>query len=263
MAEENQEAKSQLDKLEEQEAHSMGWLEHLEELRDRLFAAGAFWLIATFACYFFSEKILNFLKKPLMDVLPDDKKELYFTSIFENFITHLKVAGYGGVVLAAPFILYQVWKFIEPGLYRHEKKLAAPFVLASTLFFVGGVAFAYVYVFPAAFEFLINFGNAEETRAIITVSNYFGAALKMMFVFGLVFELPVVLVLLGVMGIIESGLLARNRRWAIMIMAIACAFLSPPDLFSMLFMMGPVYLFYEVSIWIIRGLEKAKGKTTS
>jgi len=244
----------------DQDNQDLSWMEHLEELRARLTACIYAWIIMSIGGYLCSTQIIDFLKKPLMEVLPPDSQKLYFTNIFENFLMHIKISLYAGIVFASPYLLYQLWLFISPGLYRKEKKLVIPFILAGTFFFVGGTIFAYVYVFPAAFKFLLFYGNPEETIPLITVREYFGTTLKLLLAFGLSFEMPVLLVLLGFLGVINSEMLTKNRRWAVVIMSVACAFLSPPELFSMFLMMVPLYLFFESSIVVIRMIEKSRSK---
>jgi len=240
----------------------MDWFEHLDELRKRLLVSAYAWVVGAIVCYIFSTDILSILKKPLIEILPKEHQNLYFTSIFENFLIHLRVSAYGGVVLAAPVILYQIWLFVSPGLYKKERHLLIPFVLLGSFFFISGTLFAYFFVFPAAFKFLIYFDTSGETLPMITVKEYFGAAVKLLLVFGASFELPVVLVLLGLLGAVESKTLVKNRKWAIMIISIVCAFLSPPDILSMIFMMIPILIFYEGSIIVIRRIEKRESRSS-
>ena len=242
---------------------SGSWLDHLDELRDRLLKVAIAWIFASAACYFFSQEIIDFLKEPLARALPADKQKLYFTNVFETFLVHFKVAAYAGVYVIAPFVVYQVWAFVAPGLYPKERKLGGPFVVAATVLFLGGGLFTYSLVFPPAFEFLMNFGNPEEVTPLITLGEYVSTVIKMILLFGLAFELPVVIVLLGAIGILTSEVLRQKRKHAIVLLCIMSAVLSPPDILSMGMLMAPMFVFYEASIWIIALFEKARGKDLS
>lgn len=233
--------------------------DHLEELRDRLMKCLYILLATSCVGYYVRVPVLNFLKAPLLTNLPPEKQHLYFTNLFESFFNQLQVAIITGVFIGAPFFLYQIWGFVAPGLHRHEKRLLMPFLAAGTLFFFCGAAFAYYLVLPVGFKFFLEFGQPLDVP-MITVKEYFGTLYRLLLLFGISFELPVVLVLCAQLGLISYATLAAHRRTAVMGIAIFCAFCAPPDVLSMLMMMAPLYLFYEGAMQVIRLMERNKQK---
>ncbi|MDZ4677232.1 MAG: twin-arginine translocase subunit TatC [Oligoflexia bacterium] len=232
--------------------------EHLSDLRVRLITT-AYILLGGFAlCYGFSEYIFNFLRDPIVPYLPAADKGLHFTGPFEKFMAHMKVSFLAGVILTSPLWLYQIWKFIAPGLYLKEKKYAAGFVFSGISLFVGGSAFAYYVVLPFAFKFLLGFGGTTDTP-MITISEYIDFILKFFLAFGITFELPVILVFLGIMGVIDHQFLIKNRRYAIVVLAVISAVVTPPDALSMLALLIPLVILYEISVVLVRVLTR---KTT-
>ncbi|WP_456395568.1 twin-arginine translocase subunit TatC [Desulfurobacterium sp.] len=228
---------------------------HLEELRSRLFKS----FIAIFAgfliCWPFRKDILLFLERPLPDYL---KGKLVFFSPPEAFFTALKICFFGGMIIAMPFVLYQVWRFIEPGLYPHEKKFVVPFLFFSFLFFSIGVCFAYFIMIPFALRFLLGFmGNLLVPQ--IGIGNYISFVIQLTLAFGLVFLLPVVVGLLAKLGIINYKLLEKNRKFAILTIFIVAAILTPPDVFSQVMMAVPLLFLYELSIIVAKVLGSKKG----
>jgi sec-independent protein translocase protein TatC len=234
--------------------------EHLSELRTRLIAI-AWILVAGFtACYGFSEYIFDFLRAPIMPYLPATDRGLHFTSVIEKFMAHVKVAFLAGVILTCPIWLWQVWKFIAPGLYRQEKKYAVGFIGSGLILFTGGAAFAYYVIMPFAFEFLLNFGGQTD-KPIITITEYLDFIFKFFLAFGVAFEMPVVITFLGLMGVIDAQFLSKNRRWAIVVMAVVAAVVTPPDALSMLSLLIPLALLYELSIVLVRVIgQKSPGR---
>lgn len=232
--------------------------DHLEELRDRLFRCLWVFLVTSCAGYLARHPILAFLKAPLFSVLPADKQHLYFTGMFESFFNHLTVSMIVGFFLGSPYFFYQVWGFIAPGLHGHERRYMIPFVIAATIFFFAGAAFAYYLVLPIGFKFFIEFGQPDDI-ALITVSEYFKILFRLLLLFGLSFELPVVLVLLAYFGLVSAKMLSQQRKTAIIVIAIFAALFAPPDVFSMLLMMTPLYVFFETAIVVIRLIEKKKA----
>ncbi|MGB9712665.1 MAG: twin-arginine translocase subunit TatC [Dissulfurimicrobium sp.] len=227
--------------------------EHLAELRRRIVVS----LIAVAICstlsYAFIEPIFAVLARPIEAVLPPGTS-LIFTSYPEAFFIYLKLAITCGVFLASPIIIYEIWAFVVPGLYEHEKRLALPFVLLSTAFFVGGGLFGYFVAFPTAFKFLASYGN-KYLRLMPNVSEYFSLTIHLLIGFGIAFELPVFIALLGVVGIIDAKMLQRNRKYAILINFILAAVLTPtPDILNQFMLAVPLMLLYEISIvlvWLI------------
>ena len=230
------------------------FLNHLEELRKRLIACAIAVGIGFAGCYFFSERIFQLLIRPLKDVMPEGDP-LIFTSLPEMFLTYLKVALVSGILLAAPFLFYQMWLFIAPGLYRNEKTLVIPFVIASTILFIGGALFGYFVVFPFGFKFFIGFSN-ESVKALPSVKQYFGFALKLLFAFGAVFELPVVIFFLSKLGLVTPQLLKEKRKYAILLTFVTAAILTPPDVVTQCMMAGPLIILYEVGIVVSRFAHK-------
>lgn len=228
--------------------------EHIEELRQRLFksfiAIGIGFLIA----WPFKKKILLFLERPLPENL---QGKLIFLSPPEAFFTALKISFFAGILISLPFVLYQVWKFIEPGLYEHEKRFILPFMFFSLLFFFLGASFAYFVILPFGLRFLLGFmGNLLIPQ--ITVGNYVSFVIQMILAFGFVFLLPVVVWLLSKLGIINYRLLERNRKYAILVIFIVAALLTPPDAFSQIMMAIPLLVLYELSIWVSKLARKER-----
>lgn len=236
--------------------------DHLEELRDRLMRCLYFLLVTSAVGYLFRAPILDFLKAPLLNNLAPDKRNLYFTGVFESFFNQLQVSVLAGVFLGSPFFLYQLWGFVGPGLHRHEKLLMVPFLAAGTLFFFLGAAFAYYLVLPIGFKFFLEFGAPVDVP-LITVKEYFGTLYRLLLLFGLSFELPVVLVLLSRVGVVSYELLSTHRRSAIIGITVFSALFAPPDVLSMLLMMAPLYVFFEGAVQVIRMLEKKKTSRAS
>ena len=236
----------------------MGFWQHLDELKVRLFRCLIAFGVGFFICYFFTNTtVLEFLQKPLFNALPPDQHKLYFTSLFENFMTHLKMAGYSALFLFSPYYFYQIWAFIAPGLHQNERKLVIPFVAATTFFFVAGAAFAYFVLFPVGFKYFVSYGLPTD-MPLLTIDSYYGTCLKLMFLFGAAFELPVIMILLGVLGLLESATLRAQRKNAVIAITVVAAFIAPPDAISMLMLMAPLLLMYEGATFVISVLEKRR-----
>ena len=232
------------------------FLGHLEELRKRLVACAIAVGVGFAISYAFSERLFRLLIMPLKAVMPEGD-QLIFTNLPEMFFTYLKVAFLSGILLMAPFIFYQLWMFIAPGLYRREKKYVIPFVVASTILFVGGALFGYFVVFPFGFKFFIGFSN-EYVKALPSVKQYFSFAIKLLFAFGMVFELPVVIFFLTKMGIVTPQLLRKKRKYAILLTFVLAAILTPPDVITQCMMAGPLIILYEIGIFVSMMARKKK-----
>ena len=230
------------------------FLGHLEELRKRLIASAIAVAIGFAGCYFFAERIFQILIEPLKAVMPEGDS-LIFTSLPEMFLTSLKVALVSGVLLAAPLLFYEMWMFVTPGLYRNEKKLVIPFVISSTILFVGGALFGYFIVFPFAFKFLMGFAS-DSLQALPSMREYFNIAVKLLLAFGITFETPVFIFFLAKVGIVNYAMLKSYRKYAIMVSFVAAAFLTPPDVFTQVMMALPLVVLFELSLLIIRISEK-------
>lgn len=232
-------------------------VDHLTELRDRLIKAA--WAVAftTAVCFYFSENIFDLVRHPIQAHLPEGG--LVFTNPMDKFIAHMKLSVVAGVILACPAWLYHAWMFVAPGLYAHEKKYSLAFVTAGIGLFLSGVAFAYFLVLPSAFQFLFNFGGSVD-KPLITISEYMSFFATMILVFGASFELPLILVALGALGIVSSDTLREKRRYAIVVLATVAAVITPPDVLSMMMLLVPLAGLYEISILIVRVVERRRKK---
>ena len=232
------------------------FLGHLEELRKRLVISAIAVGVGFAASYPFAERLFGLLVAPLQAVMPEGS-HLIFTNLPEMFFTYLKVSFLAGIMLVAPFIFYQIWMFIAPGLYKKEKKYVIPFVVASTILFVGGSLFGYFIVFPFGFKFFVGFSN-EYVKALPSVKQYFSFAIKLLFAFGVVFELPVVIFFLAKMGMVTPKMLRKNRKYAILMTFVVAAILTPPDVITQCMMAGPLIILYEIGILVAQIAWKKK-----
>ncbi|MDA8091664.1 MAG: twin-arginine translocase subunit TatC [Nitrospiraceae bacterium] len=235
--------------------------EHLVELRKRLLVSFSVFIVAFFACFYFSEPIFKLLTLPLRSYPKIDMvypfyhlaqrtstTNLVFLAPAEAFWMYMKVAGIAAFILSLPIIFHQVWGFIAPGLVAKEKRLVAPFVFFTTGFFVSGAAFCFLIVLPFALNFLLHY-QTDFVKPMISVGNYMDFCLKFILAFGAVFELPMILVVLARMGIVSPQALARNRKYAILAAFIVAAVLTPtPDAFNQILMAVPMIALYELGI---------------
>ncbi len=232
--------------------------EHLEELRHRLLICVAAVAVGFVVSYFFSKQLFEILMKPLIVSLPP-KSTLIFTSLPEAFFTYLKVSLLAGIFLASPVVLYEIWAFVSPGLYKHERRYVVPFVFFSSIFFVGGALFGYFVVFPFGFKFFLGFAT-EFIRPMPTIKEYFGFCAKLLFAFGVIFELPLFVFFLARLGIINDRMLRRERKYAILLVFVVSAVLTPPDVMTQLMMAGPLLALYEISIWVATVFGKRRSE---
>ncbi len=232
--------------------------EHLAELRTRLIRSIAAVTVGFCISYVFIEPIFAMLSRPLEKVLPPGTS-LIFTSYPEAFFTYLKLALVCGIFIASPFILYEIWAFVAPGLYEHEKKWALPFVVFSSIFFVGGAFFGYVVVFPAAFNFLAGYAG-QDLKLLPSVSEYFSLTIKLLLGFGAAFELPIFMVFMALIGLIDARMLRKNRKYALLIIFILAAVLTPtPDVVNQCLLAAPLLILYEISIFLVALIGKRRG----
>ena len=240
---------------------TMTFLEHLDELRKRILHSAAAVAIAFGLCWAFSEQIFRFLAVPIADVVAPGQdieagmKELIFLRPTEPFSIWIKVSFVAAIFLSAPYLLFQVWLFIAPGLYRKEKSYAIPFLLSSTVLFLVGGAFAYYVILPTALEFLINqFGR--PFRAMVSAIEYFNFEVIVLVGMGLIFQLPVLVAFLSLFGLISPGFLWRNFRYAFLLILIVAAVISPTaDVLNLFLWSGPMLVLYVLSIgisWIFK-----------
>jgi sec-independent protein translocase protein TatC len=236
---------------------------HLQELRKRLIlsfiAVGAGFIL----CYALAQPIFDILAAPLLKVMPTGGS-LIFTSVAEAFFTYMKVAFIAGLILTSPFILYQIWAFVAPGLYQKEKRYVVPFVSLGSLFFAMGILFGYFVAIPFGFKFLLGYAS-DFIKPMPSMKEYLSFSIKFLLAFGLVFEFPVVLLLLARIGVIDAKMLARQRKYAILLIFVFAAVMTPPDLISQVLMALPLMGLYELSILLSKffGKKSAPVQPTS
>lgn len=224
--------------------------EHLNELRERLIHSLLALVVGFAIAYYFIDSIFDIIAKPLKQVLPEGSN-IIFVAYSEGFFAYLKLAFVCGIFIASPIILYEIWAFIAPGLYRHEKRIILPLAFISSLCFVGGGLFGYFVVFPAAFGFFAGYSGAG-LKLMPNITEYLSLAMHLLFAFGLVFELPVAMLCLGLLGVIDVEKLKKWRRYAILIAFIIAAIFTPtPDVINQTLMAIPLVLLYELGIWLV------------
>jgi len=242
---------------------AMTLIDHLTELRSRLIKTVIFLMIAVGLCFFFSESIFLTLLLPLKKALGQDITVSYFAP-HEAFFVYMNLSLYSGLIITVPVILHQLWGFVAPGLYHSEQKLVRPFLFFAPIMFMLGGLFAYWIVLPNALAFFASFQTDVTQQAIqitqqIRVQDYAHFALSFILVFGLSFELPIILILFGLFGIITSQDLTHYRKYAIIIIMALSAMVTPPDLLSMLALSIPLQFLYEISIMVIKFYERTKN----
>ncbi len=224
----------------------MSFLEHLDELRSRLIKVLLCLIAGTALCWFFRDPIFHFLTQPLRVSHPDIK--FIFTSPSEALMLKLKMSFFVGIFLAAPAVLYQVWAFVAPGLYRHEKAYALPFILAGTLFFLGGAAFGHYYLFPITFRFLVDFGG-DDMQFLPKVGEYYSFYSWFLLGLGIVFQLPVVIFVLSRIGLVTPGFLMRKFKYAVVISFVVAAIITPtPDMVTQSLLALPMLGLYLLGV---------------
>ncbi len=245
---------------------AMPLLDHLIELRGRLLNSAIAILVLFFICYYFAPQIYDFLVSPLADVLEDmgGQRRLIFTALHEAFFTYIKVAFFAALFLAFPFLAIQIWMFIAPGLYKNEKRAFAPFLVATPILFFMGGALVYYFIFPLAWKFFLSFESVGGAGALpiqleAKVDQYLSLVMRLIFAFGLCFELPVVMTLLARVGMVSSKGMKKNRKYAIVLAFVAAAILTPPDVISQIGLALPTMVLYEISIVCVRMVERGRG----
>ncbi len=231
----------------------MPFLDHLEELRQRLIRCILSIVLFSMGSYFISRQIMQLLLKPY----PKDEK-LIFLAPTEGFIVHIKIAVFAGLILSLPVIFYQLWQFIAPGLYKKERRFIPLIVIFSSLSFLAGGAFCYFIIIPYGLNFLLGF-NTDQLEAAIQIKEYLKFVTLLIMVFGIIFELPLLSYFLSRMGIVTPEFMRTKRRYGIVIIFIFAAILTPPDVVTQLFLAGPLIILYEISIWVAK-LAQTKRK---
>jgi sec-independent protein translocase protein TatC len=244
-----------------------GFISHLTELRQRLIHSFIFLFIFFIGCYFFSEHIYGFLVEPYAKAVKDSEIErrLIFTALQETFLTYLKVSFFAAFFLTCPYILVQIWKFIAPGLYKHEKIAIVPYlILTPVLFFLGGMLVYYL-IMPLAIKFFLSFESTGVSTALpiqleAKVNEYLSLIMKLIFAFGISFQLPVILSLLARIGMVDSKFLKERRKYVVVIIFATAAILTPPDPITQIGLAIPLLILYELSIFSVNIIEKKNNK---
>jgi len=243
--------------MEDPREEKMPFTDHLQELRTRLVRVLVVVGIGCAFCWYFKEQLFQIITRPLYQVLPQNSFMIY-TGLPEAFFNYLKISFFASLFLTSPYTLYQLWKFISPGLYKSEKKYVVPFVITSSLLFIGGVLFGYFLALPPAFGFFVEF-SSDILKPMISLREYLSLAIKLLLAFGLSFELPVIIFFMAKIGVVSSKTLAKQRRYAILVIFIAAAILTPsPDAFTQIIMAIPLMGLYEIGIFVAKFAEKKR-----
>ncbi|HHL39741.1 MAG TPA: twin-arginine translocase subunit TatC [Deltaproteobacteria bacterium] len=235
----------------------MSFTGHLKELRERLVVSVAAIVVCFAITYYYAVEVYMILSEPLLPALPEDQRFLAFTGVVEPFFTYLKAAFVAAIIMASPVLLFEAWAFVAPGLYRGERKWFAPVVVASFLLFILGVYFGYKVVFPIGFKYLLSFAG-PELKPVLSMGAYFSLATKLLIAFGIVFQLPLVILVLARLGIVDAPMLIGWWRYALLLSIVVGAVLTPPDVFSQLLMGGPIMILYGLGIIIAMLFGKKK-----
>jgi sec-independent protein translocase protein TatC len=245
------------------EQNNTGFTSHLTELRKRLIHSLVFLSVLFVICYFFSEYIYGFLVDPYAQAVKNDglERRLIFTALQETFLTYLKVSFFAAFFVTSPFILIQIWKFIAPGLYEHEKSAIMPYLIITPILFLLGGMLVYYLVMPLAIKFFLSFESSGVSTNLpiqleAKVNEYLSLVMKLIFAFGLSFQLPVVLSLLARIGFVDSKYLKDRRKYFIVIIFAAAAILTPPDPITQIGLAIPLLILYELSIYSVKIIEK-------
>tara|TARA_Y100001970_G_C14103527_1_gene786815 strand:+ start:308 stop:1072 length:765 start_codon:yes stop_codon:yes gene_type:complete len=251
--------------MNDEKSKQGSFVEHLTELRSRLVKSFVYLFICFIACYFFAENIYRFLVEPYADAVKNDSlnRRLIFTALHETFITYLKVAFFTAIFVTSPIILTQIWKFIAPGLYKNEKRALLPYLIATPVLFLLGGMLVYYLVMPLAIKFFLTFETSAQITSLpiqleAKVNEYLSLIMRLIFAFGISFQLPVLLSLLARVGFIDSDYLKKRRKYVIVIIFAVAAILTPPDPITQIGLGIPLLILYELSILSVKFIEKKK-----
>ena len=253
--------------MNDEKSKQTNFVSHLTELRSRLVKSFVYLFIFFIVCYIFSEHIYAFLVDPYAEAVKDDEidRRLIFTALHETFITYLKVAFFAAMFISSPIILTQIWKFVAPGLYKNEKKALLPYLIATPVLFLLGGMLVYYLVMPLAIKFFLTFESTAQAGSLpiqleAKVNEYLSLIMRLIFAFGLSFQLPVLLSLLARVGFIDSDYLKKRRKYVIVIIFGVAAILTPPDPITQIGLGIPLLILYELSILSVKFIEKKKDK---
>ena len=233
-------------------------VDHLTELRKCLIRSIILVGIGFLISWMYTDQIFDLLRQPISPFLKTESGGLIFTAPMDKFMAHIKVALFSGFIISSPFWMHQLWLFISPALYKEERKYGVAFILFGTFLFLTGVSFVYFVVYPLAFEFLMTFGGDKDTP-MIKIDEYLSFITTTTLVFGLTFEMPLILAVLGRLGIVSSDMLKASRRYTVVILALVSAVVTPPDLISQILLLIPLYLLFEFSIYLVKVIEKKQN----
>ena len=252
--------------MNDEKTKQSSFVEHLTELRSRLVKSIIYLFIFFIVCYFFAENIYGFLLAPYAEAVKDDEvgRRMIFTALQETFITYLKVAFFAAMFIASPIILTQIWKFVAPGLYKNEKKALLPYLIATPVLFLLGGMLVYYLIMPLAIKFFLSFETSAHLDSLpiqleAKVNEYLSLIMRLIFAFGISFQLPVLLSLLARVGFINSQYLKKRRKYVIIIIFTVAAVLTPPDPITQIGLGIPLLILYELSILSVRLIEKKKN----
>jgi len=253
--------------MNEEDNKKTSFVEHLTELRSRLVKSIIYLFIFFVVCYFFAENIYNFLLTPYAEAVRDDpiNRRMIFTALHETFITYLKVAFFAAMFVASPIILTQIWKFVAPGLYKNEKRTLLPYLIATPVLFLAGGMLVYYLIMPLAIKFFLTFETSGQITSLpiqleAKVNEYLSLIMRLIFAFGISFQLPVLLSLLARVGFVDSEYLKKRRKYVIVIIFAVAAVLTPPDPITQIGLGIPLLILYELSILSVKLIEKKKDK---
>ncbi len=252
--------------IKKSQNENLSFVSHLTELRSRLIKAFIFLLFSFVVCYIFSAEIYDFLVKPYSTAVIESNldRRLIFTALHEAFITYLKVAFFASFFITSPIFLTQIWKFVAPGLYKNEKKALLPYLIATPVLFIFGGLLVYYLVMPLAIEFFLSFESVGNSGSIAIqleakVNEYLSLIMRLIFAFGISFQLPVILSLLARINVIDSIYLKKRRKYVVVIIFAVAALLTPPDPITQIGLALPLLMLYELSIFVVKFIEKGKN----